>query len=119
MNTFDVAKNSEGYPRCFGKRFLGYVRVPRDGAYTIFVRADDASRLWFGDCVVVDNVEAPGWPEQSGTIVLKKGLHPIRVDYYQREGGYWMKVGIKGPGMERKPLPDDMLWHEGRKGGGE
>ena len=119
VNTFDVVKESSGYPHCFGKRFLGYVKVPKDGAYTFYVRADDAARLWFGDYVVVDIPEMRGYPEKSGTIVLKKGLHPIRTDYYQNEGQYWMKVEVKGPGMDKQPIPDSMLWHKKREAGGK
>jgi hypothetical protein len=110
VNTFDVTKTSANYPRCFGVRFLGYVKVPTDGAYTFYVNADNAARLWFGEHVVVDDVR--GSSEKSGTIVLKAGLHPIRADYYQNEGSYSMKVEVKGPGMDKQPIPDTMLWHE-------
>lgn len=63
----------------FGVEFRGYIRVPADGVYTFATRSDDASKLWIGDQLVVDNDGAHVVRTRSGEIALKAGLHPIRV----------------------------------------
>jgi hypothetical protein len=116
INTFDVVRLCQ-WPRAFGARFLGYVKAPKDGAYTFYVKADNGARLWFGHYVVVDCDHVEGPPEQPGSIVLKAGLHPFRLDYYQNEGRYSLNVNVKGPGMDKQPIPDKMLWHQKRESG--
>jgi lysophospholipase L1-like esterase len=116
INTFDVARLCQ-WPRAFGARFLGYIKAPKDGAYTFYVKADNGARLWFGHYVVVDCDHVEGPPEQPGSIVLKAGLHPFRLDYYQNEGRYSLNVNVKGPGMDKQPIPDKMLWHQKRESG--
>lgn len=95
----------------FGMRFTGFVKVPADGVYTFFNLSDNGSRVYIHDELVVDNDGPHGKKEESGNIALKTGLHPIKVEYYQMEGGKALDVKIEGPQMERWPLTEDNLFH--------
>ena len=45
----------------------------------------------------------------SGGVELGAGEHDIQVDYFNFDGGRGLKVFYEGPGMERRPIPDDAL----------
>jgi len=97
----------------YGLVFTGYVRVPRDGLYDFFVNSDDGSALFVDGSLIADNDGIHGEWEISGEVALKAGLHPIAVRMFQRKGGQLLEVSWQGPGLERRPLSADMLFHEG------
>ena len=47
----------------------------------------------------------------GGEIALKKGLHPIRVEYFEMSGGEGLAVSWQGPGVARQPIPPGVLSH--------
>jgi hypothetical protein len=61
---------------------------------------------------VVDNDGAHGVQERSGTVTLSKGPHLIRVEYFQGGGGKSLAVRWRGPGVEKQPVPADVLTHK-------
>lgn len=97
-----------------GIAFAGYIEVPRDGVYTFYTRSDDGSSLSIGDTLVVDNDGLHGSAERSGSVALAAGNHPIRVLFFQRGGDIDLEVSYEGPGIDRRPVPADVLFHESR-----
>jgi|GEM_PF-2533666 len=98
----------------FALWFEGYVDVPADGMYTFYTESDDGSVLYIGDDLVVDNDLAHGMLTASGKAHLKAGKHRIRVGYFESSGGQGLNVSWKGPGFEKRPIPDAALSHSGR-----
>ena len=96
----------------FGFEYSGFIRVPEDGVYAFFTDSDDGSRLFIGETMVVDNDGLHGMREQRGVIALSAGLHPIRVEFFEKTGGDGLTVSIKGPKAEKKPVPDLMLFRK-------
>jgi hypothetical protein len=84
--TLDVSTLSMGRNDNFAIRFFGHATVENDGLYRIVVVSDDGSKLYINDELFIDNDgNHPAKP--SGRIVrLKKGLLPIRVEYFQGDG---------------------------------
>lgn len=82
----DVATLSMGRNDNFAIRFNGFATVENDGLYRIVVVSDDGSKLYIDDQLFIDNDgNHPSKP--SGRLVrLKKGLLPIRVEYFQGNG---------------------------------
>ena len=95
----------------FGILFKGYISVPEDGLYRFSVVSDDGSRLYIGDELVVDNDGLHGPAEITGQIILEKGTHSIRVDFFQGSGGIDLAVAYQGPGIERQLIPAAILSH--------
>ncbi len=95
----------------FGFRFSGVVEVPRDGIYTFSVSSDDGSRLYLHDRLVIDHDGLHGMEERSGTIGLRAGYHPIRVEYFNATGGLGLEVRWSGPGLASAPIPPSRLRH--------
>ncbi|MFN9464416.1 MAG: PA14 domain-containing protein, partial [Planctomycetota bacterium] len=82
----DVATLSMGRNDNFAIRFNGFATVENDGLYRIVVVSDDGSKLYIDDKLFIDNDgNHPSKP--AGRLVrLKKGLLPIRIEYFQGNG---------------------------------
>ena len=80
---------SEGFPglrgrfEYFGIQYKGNFKVGKEDSFTFRMVSDDGSKLYIDDSLVVDNDGIHGDNAQSGTIYLKKGMHDLRLDYFQ------------------------------------
>ncbi|WP_295883892.1 DUF1800 family protein [uncultured Thiohalocapsa sp.] len=97
--------------RKLGLRFEGYIRIAEPGFHRFHLTSDDGSRLWIGDTLVVDNDGRHGPREAMGSIGLKAGLHPIRVDFFQGWGGMTLALDSTGPDGVRAPVAASDLFH--------
>lgn len=93
----------------YSLKFTGFIEIPKDGLYTFSTTSNDGSRLFIGDELVVDNDGPHGMRPASGTIALKAGMHPIRVDYYNSGGSWGLEVTWQGPEFDEQPIPDEVL----------
>jgi signal transduction histidine kinase/CheY-like chemotaxis protein len=68
-------------------------------------------QLRVSSSLVVDNDGFHGAAEQSGSIFLTAGRHPIRVGYF--DGGYQaaLTVEYEGPGIRRQIVPKKAVFH--------
>jgi hypothetical protein len=67
--------------------------------------------MYIGDTLLIDNDGVHGEQEMSGRIALRAGLHPITVYMFQGVGDQALWASIQGPGMKKKVIPVDMLFH--------
>ncbi len=110
LAAFDLSPRN--LPEYFGLEYTGYVQVPEEGVYAFFTDSDDGSRLYIGDKMIVDNDGLHGMVEERGVIALSAGLHPIRVQFFQKSGGRDLKVSLEGPSAEKQVIPGTMLFHQ-------
>jgi hypothetical protein len=92
-------------------QFKGYVEVPADGIYTFYTTSDDASKLFIGDVLVVNNDQLQPATEKSGTIGLKAGKHRITVQFLEAGGGEVLQVSYAGQSIPKTFIPENVLWH--------
>jgi hypothetical protein len=97
-------------PHSFATVFEGYVQIDQPGDYTFFTRSDDGSRLFVDGTAIVNNDGDHGVLEKNGGITLTPGKHPIRVEYYNGEGGFWLDVLYRGPGVPKQLIPASKLF---------
>ena len=95
----------------FGIVYTGYLQVPTDGIYTLYIASDDGSKLYVGNQCVIDNDGQHGVAEKSGEIALKAGLHPIRIEYFEHGGGESLSFSYEGPGIQKQEVPGEALYH--------
>ena len=93
----------------FGFLYSGYVHVDRDGMYSFYTASDDASLLYVGETLVVDNDGYHAAQERSGQIGLKAGDHAITLKYLQGTGEHSLTVSYEGSGLARAVIPDAAL----------
>ncbi|MEZ4702209.1 MAG: PA14 domain-containing protein [Rhodothermales bacterium] len=102
--TFSIDGLSQG-KREYALVFEGLIEAPRDGVYTFATTSDDGSKLYIHGREVVDNDGWHGERTREGQVALQAGLHPIRVEYFNRSGGGMLKVEWSGPWVFSEPIP--------------
>ncbi|MBP6875704.1 MAG: chitobiase/beta-hexosaminidase C-terminal domain-containing protein [Candidatus Eisenbacteria bacterium] len=95
----------------FGLAFEGFLRVPREGLYTLYLTSDDGSALTLGSEKLIDNDGLHSRLVESAHVALQAGVHPIRVEYFQAEGGATLSLEWEGPGIARQPVPPSAWSH--------
>ena len=94
----------------FGMVFEGQIKIDRSGQYTFYTTADDGVRLFVKGQRVVNDDGIHAARERSGSISLSAGLHPIRVEYFERTAKEVLEVRYKGPGVSKQRIPDGKLF---------
>jgi outer membrane protein assembly factor BamB len=108
-NVLDLSPRKRDHK--YGIRYTGYLKVPADGIYTIYMNSDDASKIYLHGNELVENDGSYLARELKGDIGLKTGLHPITVVYFQHTDAQLMKIDIEGPGISKTPIPQHFLFH--------
>ena len=100
METVDwsTAADFGGFEDNFVTEASGYLVVPRDGSYAFRLTSDDGSRLTIDDTTVIDHDGLHGAEPKDGTVHLTAGLHPLRVEHFERAGGQQLQLAWKPPG---------------------
>ncbi len=89
----------------FGLRVDGYLRIERAGEYAFHLTSDDGSRLTLHDAVLIDNDGLHPMVTKSCRIRLTPGLHPIRIDFFEKGGGQGLTLEWTPPGAKRERIP--------------
>lgn len=97
-----------------GLRLVGLIRVPRDGVYTFHLSSDDGSRLWISGSFVIDHDGRHAASVKTGQIALKRGLHPLVVEYFQAGGGRSLRLSVSSARLEKGEVPE--AWFRRRAG---
>lgn len=92
--------------------FESFIQIDNPGSYEFYTNSDDGSKLYINNQKIVDNDGDHGVQERSGGIGLKKGKHPIRVEYFNGGGGYHLDVQYKGPTVPKQIIPANKLVKE-------
>lgn len=92
--------------------FEGFIEIEEEGRYTFYSESDDGSNLYIHNQLIVDNDGSHGMRERSGEVILKKGFHPIRIEFFQGGGGFGLKASYKGPNFDQKEIPASALIHK-------
>ena len=102
-------QSASGDKQNFGYRFDGFINIPTDGEYTFHTSSDDGSILYINNKIIVDNDGTHATQQRSGKVALKKGLHEIRVEFFQQGGPCTLKVQWEGPNIKRQDLNSSVL----------
>lgn len=93
----------------FGIIFSGKIHIKTPGEYTFYTESDDGSRIHVNGKMIVDNDGLHGMVEQAGKVSLSEGYHDFSVAYFEAGGGNALHVYMEGPGMEKQPIPNQIL----------
>jgi len=93
----------------FGVIFSGLIRIPKDGVYRFALTCDDGAQLWIGDKLVADGDGLHGPKSFSGTVALSKGLHPLRLPYFNGSGGRFLEIKWALAGSPLASVEDKIL----------
>ncbi|MBR6432894.1 MAG: metallophosphatase, partial [Bacteroides sp.] len=72
--------------------------------------SDDGSALYVDGQLVVDNDGGHSGRRAEGKVALEKGLHELRLLYFEDYMGQELEVGYSGKNIQETLLPDDRLF---------
>ncbi|MEV1072307.1 ricin-type beta-trefoil lectin domain protein [Micromonospora parva] len=88
-----------GFEDNFVSQVLGNITTTQAGSYTFRLSSDDGSKLSIDNAVVINHDGLHGaTPPKEGTVTLTAGLHPLRIDHFERGGGQQITLEWKTPG---------------------
>ena len=91
-------------PENFGMVWEGELPISRDGTYTFTLDSDDGSALYIDGKLVTEVKGLGGMGRaKAGKVKLSKGLHDIRVEYFEYTGQEAITLAMQGPGI-KSPL---------------
>jgi fibronectin type 3 domain-containing protein len=93
----------------FSSRHTGYINVPTTGNYTFILGADDNTRLWIDETLVIEQF----FPQSgsSGPLSLKAGYHSIRLEFVEGYGENHFTLYWSGPSISQQVVPASVLFH--------
>lgn len=97
--------------RPFGYNYEGYIKVPVDALYTFYLESNDGSTMFIDNELIIDNDSDHMLQTLHAEKGLKKGYHPIKVNYFQMGGGKELEVKWKYNNSEIKEIPASALYH--------
>jgi predicted MPP superfamily phosphohydrolase len=89
-------------------QYKGFISVPETGIYTFYLRSDDGSKLYLDGDLLINNDGSHDTSTKTGMKALKKGMHPVQIDYFEDFLGEHLQLDFSGPNMERSPA---VFWH--------
>lgn len=94
----------------FAYDFRALIDIPQKDAYIFHITSDDGAQLYIDGKMVINNSRGSSDKPVSGKVSLEKGLHDIRVVYYENYMGEMLKLDIESLNMTRQPISDNMLY---------
>ena len=82
--------------------------VQEPGKYNFSLMSDDGSKLYIDGKTLINNDGLHSVLERTGSVTLKRGVHRIRVSYFQGPGfGVALILDVARPGEEWRPFDLD------------
>ena len=82
--------------------------VQEPGKYNFSLMSDDGSKLYIDGKTLINNDGLRSVLERAGSVTLKRGVHRIRVSYFQGPGfGVALILDVARPGEEWRPFDLD------------
>jgi alpha-L-fucosidase len=95
----------------FALDYQGFINIPADGIYTLGLNSDDGSKLYLGDKLAIDNDGLHGPGLKAEEFALGKGLHSIRISFFEKSGGNLLELSWKTGNGKMEPVPTEAFFH--------
>ena len=83
----------------------GYVEIPETGVWSLTIGSDDGSRLFVDGQLAADNDGPHPMQFAIGRRRLEKGLHPIRIEFFEATGEAELTVTLTRDGASTRQEP--------------
>jgi len=95
----------------FSIRWTGWIVPEYTETYTFYTYADDGTRLWINDTLVIDDWSNHAAREVSGTITLQAGVsYSIRLEYYDNIQAALVSLSWSSPSVPKAIIPERNLF---------
>ena len=104
----DTSFNIDKFPRQnnFALLIEGYMEAKEDGYYIFGLDSDDGSKLYLNNQLLIDFDGLHGSGDGKSYILpLQKGFYPIKIEYFQKDGGRKLDLKYLTPPIKlREPI---------------
>jgi len=107
----EVAHSVAGKNSYFGIVFEGYISIPEDGVYGLYINSDDGSKMIIDGTEPVVNDGIHGMSEEARSYPLAKGYHKLRIEFFQGQGGIGLQFLVTAPGQQKTSVPANWLFN--------
>ncbi|WPU92838.1 family 20 glycosylhydrolase [Mucilaginibacter sabulilitoris] len=107
IRAFEISAPLKG--PSYAIKFNGFIKVPETAIYTFALTCDDGGVLYIGEDEVINNDGMHSESEKAGQAALKKGMHPIRLNYIQGDGNSHLELKYSTGTGPLKPIPVSWL----------
>ncbi|WP_316816352.1 family 20 glycosylhydrolase [Pedobacter nyackensis] len=111
VTDFSLAKLKRQDDEPFGVVYEGFVKAEEAGTYTFTLTSDDGSILFIDDELVVNNDFEHGSIQKSGMIPLAKGLHKIKLKYFDLGGASVLRLSMRRNNQTENTRTSQLLFH--------
>ena len=106
-----VTQTVAGKDSLFAVVFEGYILIPADGVYGLYINSDDGSKMVIDDIDTVLNDGIHGMKEEGKSYPFAKGFHKLRIEYFQHTGGIGLEFLVEAPGQKKTVVPASWLFN--------
>ncbi len=99
-----VQLNFDDYKNQYGLVFTGKLQIPADGDYVFYAASDDGCRVIVGEERILNDDGMHPSTIKEGKKRFKKGMYPVRVEYFQSTGEAELYVGWRGEKFDTTAL---------------
>jgi len=104
----------------FGVVISGQLEIKEEGYYIFALASDDGSKFYLGNKLLIDNDGLHDGNDYKSYIVpLKKGFYPVRLEYFQKDGGSSLRLVYIPPAMVSTDHPTPASIPQEQQYGGE
>jgi alpha-L-fucosidase len=89
----------------------GYINIKQDDLVSFYLASDDGSRLYIDEDEIINHDGSHGSDEKTGAALLKKGMHKIRVEFFQGVGGIDLRLSYSTTAIKKQVVPAQVLFH--------
>jgi hypothetical protein len=107
----EVSHSAAGKNSFFGIVFDGYINIPEDGVYGLYINSDDGSKMVIDGTEPVVNDGIHGMSEEGRSYPLAKGYHKLKIEFFQGEGGIGLEFLVTAPGQQKTIVPANWLFN--------
>ena len=95
----------------FSVRWVGKVYIPAEGKYRIATKSDGGVNVWIGKGHLISDWEERKTKEHEQELHLKKGMHNLRLEYYDGRGDALIQLYWSSDEIPRQIIPKEHLFH--------
>jgi len=95
----------------FALDYQGFLNISADAVYTFSLTSDDGSLLFIGENLTINHDGPHGATSKEATLALGKGLHSIRISFFENSGGNTLKLMWKTGNQPFTPIPAEAFFY--------
>lgn len=106
---FDLAAKADN--ERFSIDYQGFINVEEEGVYIFHLSSDDGSKLFINNQQLINNDGLHSISEMAGEIALGKGLHALRIKFFENSGGNMLNLEWSSQKLKKQKINSDLLFH--------